>query len=244
MEAGNGSVVVFESRRQSRPGHNGTASKRRAGLRLVQADLTDAGELVPLAKPEIRQFAMQRGGSRRWSCWVSRQGPWLRTAPRRHDVPRKEARLAIDEHAFVRQTDNRVPCLGKMATRADNLQRAGYPLVVWNRRRPSRSDRPVLLLPGTSAAARPPHRDLQHDDASLKAVVDKPDGILLPCARRDPRRHEHHVSPICRTSYSLHAAAGGSISPARGCCHRVPAAEAAKPGWSPATPMRSRPRDP
>jgi len=74
--------------------------------------------------------------------------------------------------------------LGKMGlAMAANLQRAGYPLVVWNR---SAEKAAPLTAVGASlaktpaAAARAPDIVISSlaDDASLRAVVSGPDGVL------------------------------------------------------------------
>src|ERR1700677_1220649 len=74
--------------------------------------------------------------------------------------------------------------LGKMGlAMATNLRRAGYPLVVWNRS----ASRPAPLLaagarPAASPAAAARSADIVisslADDASLKAVVSGPEGVL------------------------------------------------------------------
>src|ERR1700719_3513973 len=74
--------------------------------------------------------------------------------------------------------------LGKMGhAMAANLQRAGYPLVVWNRSvekaEPFRSAGAVVADTGAAAArAAGIVISSMADDASLKAVVTGPDGIL------------------------------------------------------------------
>src|SRR5271156_3285921 len=74
--------------------------------------------------------------------------------------------------------------LGKMGfAMAANLQRAGYPLVVWNR---SPEKAGPLLAAGArfaespAAAARAADIAISSlaDDASLRAVVSGPDGVL------------------------------------------------------------------
>jgi 3-hydroxyisobutyrate dehydrogenase-like beta-hydroxyacid dehydrogenase len=124
--------------------------------------------------------------------------------------------------------------LGKMGVAmATNLQRAGYPLVVWNRS----SDKAASLLAagasltGTAAeAARAADIVISSlaDDASLTAVVSGPDGILEGLRPGAIHVGTSTVSPgLSDELASLHVAAGGCYlaGPVVG---RVPAAEAAR----------------
>ena len=124
--------------------------------------------------------------------------------------------------------------LGKMGlAMAANLQRAGYPLVVWNRS----PDKAGPLLAGgasvaESAAAAAQAADIVvsslADDVSLKAVVTGPEGILAGLRPRAIHIGASTVSPgLSDELAGLHAAAGGRYvaGPVVG---RVPAAEAAQ----------------
>ena len=124
--------------------------------------------------------------------------------------------------------------LGKMGlAMAANLQRAGYPLVVWNRS----PDKAAPLLAGgasvaESAAAAAQAADIVvsslADDASLRAVVSGPDGVLSGLRPGAIHIGTSTVSPgLSDELAGLHAAAGGRYvaGPVVG---RVPAAEAAQ----------------
>jgi len=124
--------------------------------------------------------------------------------------------------------------LGKMGlAMAANLQRAGYPLVVWNRS-PEKAG-PLLAL-GASLAASPAAAaraadiviSSLADDASLKAVVMGPDGVLAGLRPGAVHVGTSTVSPGLSDELARqHAAAGGRYvaGPVVG---RVPAAEAAQ----------------
>jgi 3-hydroxyisobutyrate dehydrogenase-like beta-hydroxyacid dehydrogenase len=124
--------------------------------------------------------------------------------------------------------------LGKMGlAMAASLQRAGYPLVVWNRS-PQRAD--PLLAAGArfadspAAAARAADIVISSlaDDASLRAVVTGPDGVLAGLRSGAIHVGTSTVSPgLCDELAARHAAAGGRYiaGPVVG---RVPAAEAAQ----------------
>jgi len=124
--------------------------------------------------------------------------------------------------------------LGKMGlAMAANLQRAGYPLVVWNR---SAEKAAPLTAVGASlaktpaAAARAPDIVISSlaDDASLRAVVSGPDGVLAGLRPGAIHVGTSTVSPgLADELASLHTAAGGRYvaGPVVG---RVPAAEAAQ----------------
>jgi 3-hydroxyisobutyrate dehydrogenase-like beta-hydroxyacid dehydrogenase len=124
--------------------------------------------------------------------------------------------------------------LGKMGlAMAANLQRAGHPLVVWNR---SPEKAGPLLAAGAgfaeSAAAAAQSADIVisslADDASLRAVVSGPDGVLSGLRPGAIHIGTSTVSPgLSDELASLHAAAGGRYvaAPVVG---RVPAAEAAQ----------------
>ncbi|THD59624.1 NAD(P)-dependent oxidoreductase [Phenylobacterium sp.] len=124
--------------------------------------------------------------------------------------------------------------LGKMGlAMATNLQRAGYPLVVWNRS-PEKAGR---LLAGGAAFAESPAAAAQSadilisslaDDGSLRAVVAGPDGILAGLRPGATHIGTSTVSPSLSDELAdLHTAAGGRYvaGPVVG---RVPAAEAAQ----------------
>jgi 3-hydroxyisobutyrate dehydrogenase-like beta-hydroxyacid dehydrogenase len=124
--------------------------------------------------------------------------------------------------------------LGKMGlAMAANLQRAGYPLVVWNR---SAEKAGPLLAAGASlaespaAAARAADIVISSlaDDASLRAVVSGPVGILSGLRAGAVHIGTSTVSPDLSDELDgLHTAAGGRYvaGPVVG---RVPAAEAAQ----------------
>jgi 3-hydroxyisobutyrate dehydrogenase-like beta-hydroxyacid dehydrogenase len=124
--------------------------------------------------------------------------------------------------------------LGKMGhAMAANLQRAGYPLVVWNR---SAEKAATLTAAGASAAETPAAAaktadiviSSLADDASLRAVVTAPDGILAGLRPGAVHVGTSTVSPgLSDELAALHAAAGGRYvaGPVVG---RVPAAEAAQ----------------
>jgi 3-hydroxyisobutyrate dehydrogenase-like beta-hydroxyacid dehydrogenase len=116
---------------------------------------------------------------------------------------------------------------------AANLQRAGYPLVVWNR---SPKKAGPLLAAGAGLAESPAAAaqcaDIVFsslaDDSSLRVVVSGPDGIL--CGLRPGAVHigTSTISPgLSDELATLHVAAGGRYvaGPVVG---RVPAAEAAQ----------------
>jgi 3-hydroxyisobutyrate dehydrogenase-like beta-hydroxyacid dehydrogenase len=124
--------------------------------------------------------------------------------------------------------------LGKMGlAMASNLQKAGYPLVVWNR---SAEKAAPLLAAGASLAASPAAATERADiivssladDASLQAVVSGADGILAGL-----RAGAIHIGTstvaagLSDELAGLHSEAGGRYlaGPVVG---RVPAAEAAK----------------
>jgi 3-hydroxyisobutyrate dehydrogenase-like beta-hydroxyacid dehydrogenase len=124
--------------------------------------------------------------------------------------------------------------LGKMGVAmAVNLQRAGYPLVVWNRS----ADKAASLvaagasLAGSAAdAARAVDIVISSlaDDASLRAVVSGPDGLLAGLRSGAVHVGTSTVSPgLSDELGALHVAAGGRYiaGPVVG---RVPAAEAAR----------------
>jgi 3-hydroxyisobutyrate dehydrogenase-like beta-hydroxyacid dehydrogenase len=122
--------------------------------------------------------------------------------------------------------------LGKMGlAMAANLRRAGYPLVVWNRS-PEKAGALVAagarLVESPAAAARAADIVVSSlaDDASLRAVVSGPDGIL--CGLRPGATHigTSTVSPgLSDELAGLHAAAGG-LYVAGPVVGRAPAAEA------------------
>jgi 3-hydroxyisobutyrate dehydrogenase-like beta-hydroxyacid dehydrogenase len=124
--------------------------------------------------------------------------------------------------------------LGKMGVAmAANLQRAGYPLVVWNRS-PEKAG-PLLgagatLAKSPAAAARAADIVISSlaDDASLRAVAAGPDGVLAGLRPGAIHIGASTVSPsLCDELAEAHAAAGGRYvaGPVVG---RVPAAEAAQ----------------
>ena len=124
--------------------------------------------------------------------------------------------------------------LGKMGlAMAANLQRAGYPLVVWNRS--VEKARPLLaagaaFAESAAAAARSADAVISSlaDDASLRAVVSGPDGVLAGLRRGAIHIGTSTVSPGLSDKLAApHAAAGGHYlaGPVVG---RVPAAEAAQ----------------
>jgi 3-hydroxyisobutyrate dehydrogenase-like beta-hydroxyacid dehydrogenase len=124
--------------------------------------------------------------------------------------------------------------LGKMGVAmATNLRRAGYPLVVWNR---SADKAGPLREAGASVAATPAAAaraadiviSSLADDASFRAVVSGPDGVLAGLRPGAIHIGTSTVSPgLCDELAGLHAAAGGCYvaGPVVG---RVPAAEAAE----------------
>jgi 3-hydroxyisobutyrate dehydrogenase-like beta-hydroxyacid dehydrogenase len=124
--------------------------------------------------------------------------------------------------------------LGKTgAAMAVNLQRAGYPLVVWNRS----ADKAGPLLAGGARVARSPAAAAEGadivisslaDDASLRAVVSGADGVLAGLRPGAIHVGTSTVSPDLSDELAgTHAAAGGQYvaGPVVG---RVPAAEAAQ----------------
>jgi 3-hydroxyisobutyrate dehydrogenase-like beta-hydroxyacid dehydrogenase len=124
--------------------------------------------------------------------------------------------------------------LGKMGVAmAANLQRAGYPLVVWNRS-PEKAE---PLLGAGATLARSPAAAAQAadivisslaDDASLRVVAAGPDGVLAGLRPGAIHIGASTVSPsLCDELAEAHAAAGGRYvaGPVVG---RVPAAEAAQ----------------
>jgi 3-hydroxyisobutyrate dehydrogenase-like beta-hydroxyacid dehydrogenase len=124
--------------------------------------------------------------------------------------------------------------LGKMGlAMAGNLLRAGYPLVVWNRS----ADKAQPLRAAGARFAQSPAAAVQGadivisslaDDASLKAVVTGPDGVLSGLRPGAIHIGTSTVSPgLSDELAGLHAAAGGRYvaGPVVG---RVPAAEAAQ----------------
>jgi 3-hydroxyisobutyrate dehydrogenase-like beta-hydroxyacid dehydrogenase len=124
--------------------------------------------------------------------------------------------------------------LGKMGlAMAANLQRAGYPLVVWNR---SVEKAGPLLAAGAgyaeSAAAAALSADIVisslADDASLRAVVTGPEGVLSGLRPGAIHVGTSTVSPVLSDELAaLHAATSAHYvaGPVVG---RVPAAEAAQ----------------
>jgi 3-hydroxyisobutyrate dehydrogenase-like beta-hydroxyacid dehydrogenase len=124
--------------------------------------------------------------------------------------------------------------LGKMGVAmATNLLRAGYPLVVWNRS-PEKAEplraAGATLAKSPAAAARSANIVISSlaDDASLKAVVAGPDGVLAGLRPGAVHVGASTVSPgLSDELAGLHTAAGGHYvaGPVVG---RVPAAEAAQ----------------
>ncbi len=124
--------------------------------------------------------------------------------------------------------------LGRMGlAMAANLQRAGNPLVVWNR---SAAKAEPLLAAGAATAQSPAAAaraadiviSSLADDASLRAVLSGPDGVLGGLRRGAIHIGTSTVSPgLSDKLASLHAAAGGHYlaGPVVG---RVPAAQAAQ----------------
>jgi 3-hydroxyisobutyrate dehydrogenase-like beta-hydroxyacid dehydrogenase len=124
--------------------------------------------------------------------------------------------------------------LGKMGhAMATNLRRAGYPMVVWNRS-PQKAE--TLVAAGaslaTSAAAAARAADIVisslADDASLRAVVSEPEGVLAGLRSGAIHIGTSTVSPgLSDELAELHTAAGARYvaGPVVG---RVPAAEAAQ----------------
>jgi 3-hydroxyisobutyrate dehydrogenase-like beta-hydroxyacid dehydrogenase len=124
--------------------------------------------------------------------------------------------------------------LGKMGlAMATNLQRAGHPLVVWNRTAekagPLRAaGAGVAGSPAAAAQAADIVISSLADDASLKAVVSGPDGVLGGLRPGAIHIGTSTVSPgLSDELAGLHAAAGGRYiaGPVVG---RLPAAEAAQ----------------
>jgi 3-hydroxyisobutyrate dehydrogenase-like beta-hydroxyacid dehydrogenase len=124
--------------------------------------------------------------------------------------------------------------LGKMGlAMATNLQRAGHPLVVWNRTAekagPLRAAGASLAgSPAAAAQAADIVISSLADDASLKAVVSGPDGVLGGLRPGAIHIGTSTVSPgLSDELAGLHAAAGGRYiaGPVVG---RLPAAEAAQ----------------
>jgi len=124
--------------------------------------------------------------------------------------------------------------LGKMGlAMATNLQKAGYPLVVWNRS--AEKARPLVaagasLAESPTAAARAADIVISSlaDDASLRAVVSGPDGVLAGLRPGAIHVGTSTVSPgLSDALAEQHAAVGGRYlaGPVVG---RVPAAEAAQ----------------
>jgi 3-hydroxyisobutyrate dehydrogenase-like beta-hydroxyacid dehydrogenase len=124
--------------------------------------------------------------------------------------------------------------LGKMGlAMAASVQRAGYPLIVWNR---SADKAGPLHALGASIAASPAAAvrasdiviSSLADDASLKGVVSGPDGVLAGLRPGAVHVGTSTVSPgLSDELAGLHAAAGGRYlaGPVVG---RVPTAEAAQ----------------
>jgi 3-hydroxyisobutyrate dehydrogenase-like beta-hydroxyacid dehydrogenase len=124
--------------------------------------------------------------------------------------------------------------LGKMGVAmATNLRRAGYPLVVWNRsagKAESLRAAGATLAQSPAAAAQAADIVISSlaDDASLRAVVSGPDGVLSGLRPGAIHIGASTVSPgLSDELGALHAAAGGRYiaGPVVG---RVPAAEAAR----------------
>jgi 3-hydroxyisobutyrate dehydrogenase-like beta-hydroxyacid dehydrogenase len=124
--------------------------------------------------------------------------------------------------------------LGKMGlAMATNLQKAGYPLVVWNRSAEKAGPlcaAGAVLANSPAAAARAADIVISSlaDDASLDAVATGPDGILGGLRRGAVHVGTSTVSPgLSDELAELHAAAGGRYvaGPVVG---RLPAAEAAE----------------
>ncbi|HUO13133.1 MAG TPA: NAD(P)-dependent oxidoreductase [Caulobacteraceae bacterium] len=124
--------------------------------------------------------------------------------------------------------------LGKMGlAMATNLQRAGYPLVVWNRS----PERAAPLLEAGAAIAQTPAAAAGSadivisslaDDASLRAVVSGPDGVLAGLRPAAIHVGTSTISPgLSEELAQSHSLAGGRYlaGPVLG---RVPAAEAAQ----------------
>jgi 3-hydroxyisobutyrate dehydrogenase-like beta-hydroxyacid dehydrogenase len=124
--------------------------------------------------------------------------------------------------------------LGKMGlAMATNLQRAGYPLVVWNR---SPRKAGALVAAGASLAKSPAAAaqaadiviSSLADDASLRVVVAGPEGVLAGLRPGAVHVGTSTVSPVFSDELAeVHSAAGGRYvaGPVIG---RVPAAEAAQ----------------
>jgi 3-hydroxyisobutyrate dehydrogenase-like beta-hydroxyacid dehydrogenase len=124
--------------------------------------------------------------------------------------------------------------LGKMGVAmATNLQKAGYPLVVWNRS--AEKAGPLVaagarLADSPAAAARSADIVISSlaDDASVREIVSGPDGLLAGLRPGAIHIGASTVSPgLSDELAGLHAAAGGRYlaGPVVG---RVPAAEAAQ----------------
>src|ERR1700756_5473836 len=110
--------------------------------------------------------------------------------------------------------------LGKMGVAmATNLQRAGYPLVVWNRS--ADKARPLVaagasLAESPAAAARGADIVISSlaDDASLRAVLSGPDGVLSGLRPGAIHIGTSTVSPgLSDELGGLDAAAGGARPP-------------------------------
>src|SRR5580700_4125410 len=106
--------------------------------------------------------------------------------------------------------------LGKMGhAMAANVQRAGFPLVVWNRSaEKAERFRAAGATVADTAAAAARGADIvissMADDASLKAVVTGPDGILTGLRPGAIHIGTSTVSPgLSDELAELHAAAGG-----------------------------------
>jgi 3-hydroxyisobutyrate dehydrogenase-like beta-hydroxyacid dehydrogenase len=124
--------------------------------------------------------------------------------------------------------------LGKMGVAmATNLQRAGYPLVVWNRSAEKASPLRAAgasLADSPAAAARAADIVISSlaDDAALRTVVSGPDGVLSGLRPGAIHVGTSTVSPgLSDELAGLHTAVGGRYvaGPVVG---RVPAAEAAQ----------------
>jgi 3-hydroxyisobutyrate dehydrogenase-like beta-hydroxyacid dehydrogenase len=124
--------------------------------------------------------------------------------------------------------------LGKMGlAMSANLQRAGYPLVVWNR---SSEKAAPLIAAGARLASSPAAAvgaadmvvSSLADDASVRAVVSGPEGVLAGLRPGAIHIGASTISPGLTDEFAAsHAAAGGRYvaGPVVG---RVPAAEAAQ----------------
>lgn len=124
--------------------------------------------------------------------------------------------------------------LGKMGlAMAVNLQRAGYPMVVWNRS----AEKAGPLLAGGAKVAESPAAAAKAadivisslaDDASLRAVVSGPDGILGGLRPGAIHVGTSTVSPGLSDELAGQHAAAGAHYLAGPVVGRVPAAEAAQ----------------